>query len=250
MLSHLESWFCLSGRRVLSGRNVWSVIKVASSLRPGEQNQLSGYLLVTSLYVSWSKGLLYAAYFLVARPWNQSGKFPLCWTSGACVSVNHRSTSSFRPPPSCGSIFSSTPDLFSIYIHMWAADRAQVIQCAYSLLWRNTSKGSRGASFDYFCLSSESGYCCSLSSSSATSFSASHCTGTFILLSVFLVPDWTLTAWPKVNISFGLYLGLTDLYKNTYSFRWPSPHVPFHVSKHTQSHSLPLSLYKTTNVTT
>lgn len=37
------------------------------------------------------------AYCLSAKPWNQSGKLPLQRMSDACVSMNHRSTSSFRP---------------------------------------------------------------------------------------------------------------------------------------------------------
>lgn len=38
------------------------------------------------------------AYFLAAKPWNQSGKFPSSRICDACVSVNHLITSSFRPP--------------------------------------------------------------------------------------------------------------------------------------------------------
>lgn len=74
------------------------------------------------------------AYFLVAKPWNQSGKFPLFWMSGACVSVNHFITSSFRPP-SCESICRSTPNCFSILTGLWGADREAITHCAYSLLW-------------------------------------------------------------------------------------------------------------------
>lgn len=40
---------------------------------------------------------LRTAYCLPAKPWNQSGKLPLLRMSEACVSMNHRSTSSFRP---------------------------------------------------------------------------------------------------------------------------------------------------------
>lgn len=37
------------------------------------------------------------AYCLPTKPWNQSGKLPLLRMSDTCVSMNQRSTSSFRP---------------------------------------------------------------------------------------------------------------------------------------------------------
>lgn len=70
---------------------------------------------------SCGKTLLCVAYFLAAKPWNQSGKFPLFRMSAACVSVNHLSTSSFRPPSGV-SICGSTPNFFSILTLMSGAD--------------------------------------------------------------------------------------------------------------------------------
>lgn len=78
------------------------------------------------------------AYFLAAKPWNQSGKFPLLRMSGACVSVNHLSTSSFRPPPDV-SMWRSTPGLCSIFTP--GAGRAVLEHHVYSLLgWCLTLK--------------------------------------------------------------------------------------------------------------
>lgn len=87
----------------------------------------------SSLLHHRSCSLFCDAYFLAAKPWNQSGKFPLLRMSGACVSVNHLSTSSFRPPSDV-SMWRSTPDFFSILTRSSGADRAVVTQHAYSLL--------------------------------------------------------------------------------------------------------------------
>lgn len=75
------------------------------------------------------------SYFRAAKPWNQSGKFPLLRMSGACVSVNHLSTSSFRPP-SVGSMCRSTPDFFSILTRSSRADRAVLSRVLSLLGWR------------------------------------------------------------------------------------------------------------------
>lgn len=83
---------------------------------------------------SYRAALLCVAYFLVAKPWNHSGKFPLFWMSGSCVSVNHLITSSFRPPSS-DSICRSTANCFSILTGFSGADREAVTHTAYSQFW-------------------------------------------------------------------------------------------------------------------
>lgn len=83
------------------------------------------------------------------KPWNQSGKFPLCRISGAWVPVNHLSTSSFRPP-SDGSSWRSTADFISILTRLSAADQhGRPALCSDYLSIERSA-----ASFDYFHLAS------------------------------------------------------------------------------------------------
>lgn len=140
---------------------------------------------------SCSRTLFCVAHFLAAKPWNQSGKFPLLRIIGACVSVNHLSTSSFRPPsevPTCRSNF------FSILAGLSGADSAAVAHHACPLLrWCLTlTQGRRAASFDCFRLASlpsESWYCFKFIYHWLFCISLGC---QFILLRVFLVPDFKL----------------------------------------------------------
>lgn len=88
-------------------------------------------------------------HFLAVKPWNQSGKFPLCRMSRAWVPVNHLSTSSFRPP-SDGSSWRSTADFISILTRLSAADQhGRPALCSDYLSIERSA-----ASFDYFHLAS------------------------------------------------------------------------------------------------
>lgn len=93
------------------------------------------------------KECLGIAYCLSAKPWNQSGKLPLLRMSDACVSINHRSTSSFRPL--------SDTSMLGLTSDCWLILQALLFRSSLTCkppspssdawLW----KGKWGRSFDY-----------------------------------------------------------------------------------------------------
>ena len=120
-------------------------------------------------------------------------KFPLCRMSGACVSVNHRSTSSFRPPSDV-SICRSTPDFFSIltrFVRSWQSTGTPcVLSAPITFISQKEGKVTH--------LTISVGRLFHLKSGIVSVYlpvTPLPLTDCFILLSVFLVPDSVWTVW-------------------------------------------------------